>query len=226
MKSYALVHQMLTLVQEFEKESKNDTLSLTDFVGFLVSHTKNSAAPTISAESRFGTEEKQSQELAFQIDNNISRLVIYMSRYAKNYIKKALENTPLITAEDFTCLAVLHTHQDLTKGELITKNIQEKTSGTEVIRRLLAAGLAQQWDDDTDKRSKRIAITQKGKDLLAEVFVDMTKVGKMVTGDLTITEKMNLQYLLQKLENFHNDVYLNKTIATKQHLMEMADDMA
>jgi DNA-binding MarR family transcriptional regulator len=147
-----------------------------------------------------------------------------MSRYAKSYIKKALDGTPLQTGEDFTALAILLTHDNLSKSELISYNLQEKTSGTEVIRRLISAGLVKQWDDLKDKRSKHIAITDEGKELLYRVFVDMDNVGKMITGKLTIAEKFTLQYLLQKLENFHLEHYEKKTILTKEDLKNFVKD--
>ncbi|NNU33865.1 MarR family transcriptional regulator [Mucilaginibacter sp. S1162] len=95
------------------------------------------------------------------------------------------------------------THTHLSKSELIGHNLQEKTSGTEVIKRLIASGLVRQWDDVKDKRSKHIAITDEGRKLLFQVFEHTNYVGKIITGKLTIAEKFTLQYLLQKLENFH-----------------------
>lgn len=220
MKTYALMQQLLTLVEGFEKENPNSEPTLVGFAGYLVNQVTEHQEFETSGDIRFGNEDPVATKLAYQIDNNIGRLLVYMSRYAKSYIKKALEGTSLQTGEDFTCLAILLTHDDLSKGDLISKNIQEKTSGTEVIRRLIAAGLAKQWDDEHDKRGKRIAITQQGKDLLYKVFEDMNYVGQMVTGDLSFTEKLTLQHLLQKLENFHYQLHENKTIGNKSDLKE------
>lgn len=200
-------------------------VSMQDFAGFLINHlsTNTDTAPT--ADVRFGENEPPAQELAYQLDNNIGRLFVYMSRYAKSYIKKALDGTPLQTAEDFTYLAILLTHDHLSKSELISRNLQEKTSGTEVIRRLIAAGLVTQWNDETDKRGKRIAITGKGKQLLYEVFNSMNHVGKMIAGTLTISEKLTLQYLLQKLESFHYHHHENKTVQTMADLKSTSEKL-
>ncbi|MDO8993162.1 MarR family winged helix-turn-helix transcriptional regulator [Daejeonella sp.] len=222
MKSYKLGHQLLSLLEQFETESNGRELLLNDFTGFLVNHLEHSEVSLSSSDVRFGKREAETQELAYQIDNAIGRLFVYMSRYAKSYIKKTLEGTPLQSPEDFTALAILLTHESLTKGELISRNIQEKTSGTEVIRRLLAAGLVKQWDDQTDKRSRRISITESGKQLLHRVFDDMNYVGKMVTGNLSYSEKLNLQYLLQKLETFHFQLHEDKVINTKEDIRSIA----
>ena len=218
MNSFQLISQLVTLVEEFEQNNKK-SLSLENFSGFLNSRLANQDNYTANAEVRFGKEQPEAQEMAYQLDNNIARLFIFMSRYAKSYIKKALLHTSLATAEDFTCLAILLTHSSLSKSELIQLNLIEKTSGTEIINRLLSNELVTQWDDQEDKRSKRIAISQKGKELLYVVFSDMNHVSKIITGKLNLSEKITLQYLLQQLEDFHFELHTNKSIANKNDII-------
>ena len=189
MKSYQLIHQLLDIIDKLEVDKKGQGVSMNDLTGFLLAFGASNPEDNVTAaDIRFGKKENQAQEQAYQLDNNIGRLFVYMSRYAKSYIKKALDGTPLQTAEDFTCLAILLTHDSLSKSELIKSNLQEKTSGTEVIRRLISAELVAQWDDTDDKRSKRVAITNTGKELLYLVFDDMNDVGKMITGNLSYAE--------------------------------------
>lgn len=230
MKSYQLIHELISLVEQLEQQNPERAVTMQDFAGFMV-HTVGSSAQNGESATRpghdvrFGKNEITAQEQAFQLDNNIGQLFVYMSRYAKSYIKKALDDTPLLTAEDFTALAILLTHDNLSKSELIQYNLQEKTSGTEVIRRLLAAGLIRQWDDEKDKRSRQIAITDQGKQLLYTVFEDMNHVGKMISGNLTVSEKLTLRYLLQKLEDFHQQHYQQKTISNKADLKRVTETL-
>jgi DNA-binding MarR family transcriptional regulator len=224
MKSYQLIHQLINLVEQLEGENKGKEVSIQDFTGFLVKTVSDPADNVINTEVRFGSSDATALETAYQLDNNIGRLFVFISRYAKFYIKKALHGTRLQTAEDFTALAILLTHDNLPKSKLIGYNLQEKTSGNEVIKRLIASNLVKEWDDLQDKRSKQIAITKDGKELLNQVFVDMNNVGKMITGKLTFAEKFTLQYLLQKLENFHLEHYLNKTILTKADLKSVVEN--
>lgn len=219
MKSYKLVHQLLNLVEELEKENKGKEIGLSDFSGFLINNLSHSSQPVTTLDVRFGNQEAKTQELAYQIDNAIGRLLVYMSRYAKSYIKKTLDGTLLQSQDDFTCLAILLTHESLSKSDLISRNMQEKTSGAEVIRRLLAAGLVKQWDDTIDKRSVRISITEKGKELLYHVLDDMNHVGKMITGNMSYSEKLQFHYLLQKLESFHFQLRNDKLINTKEDIL-------
>ena len=218
MNSFQLISQLVNLVEEFEQKNKK-SLSLENFSGFLNSRLADQGNYTANAEVRFGKEQPEAQEMAYQLDNNIARLFIFMSRYAKSYIKKVLLHTSLATAEDFTCLAILLTHSSLSKSELIQLNLIEKTSGTEIINRLLSNGLVTQWDDQEDKRSKQIAISEKGKELLYVVFSDMNHVSKIITGKLNLSEKITLQYLLQQLEDFHFEIHNNKSINNKNDII-------
>lgn len=220
MNNYQLINQLVTLVAEFEKQKQNQApLSLEGFTGFLNAKLGGEKLANVVHDVRFGEQQPDAVAMAYQLDNNIARLFIYMSRYAKSYIKKALQHTNLATAEDFTCLALLLTHHNLSKTELMQMSLLEKASGTEVVNRLLKNNLVQQWDDPNDKRGKRIAITEQGKLLLYDVFKDMNKVSGIVTGKLSTTEKYTLQYLLQQLEDFHYDLYTKKSISSKADLV-------
>ena len=226
MKSYQLIHQLINLVEDLEAENQGREISIQDFTGFLLNKVGDPVGNIVNKEVRFGNSNNAALDIAYQLDNNIGRLFVFMSRYAKSYIKKALEGTPLQTAEDFTALATLLTHSNLSKSELISYNLQEKTSGTEVIRRLIASGLVRHWDDVEDKRSKNIAITDEGRELLFRVFEYTSYVGQIITGKLTVAEKLTLQYLLQKLENFHLEHYEKKSILNKEDLKKVAEENA
>jgi hypothetical protein len=60
---------------------------------------------------------------------------------------------------------------------------------------------------------------------LYKVFVHTNYVGKIITGRLTIAEKLTLQYLLQKLETFHLEHYEKKTILNKEDLKNLAAEI-
>jgi len=223
MKSYKLLHQLLDLLEAFEAEREEGENTLLDFSGYLVSSIESRQLTGTKKDIRFGEKEAVAQELAYKLENNIGRLFIYMSRYAKSYIKKALDDTPLLSPDDFTCLSILLTHEELSKTDLIEKNMQEKTSGMEVIRRLIAAGLVGQKDSIEDKRSKRVFITDDGKQVLYKVFKEMSYVGTIISGKLTLKEKLILQHLLQKLEDFHYQLHEEEGIGSKDDLAKWAE---
>ena len=67
------------------------------------------------------------------------------------------------------------TYDSLNKGELIQKQVMEKTSGTEIINRLIKLGLIEQFDDETDKRSMRVKMTVLGRMEIVKILPQMQK---------------------------------------------------
>jgi DNA-binding MarR family transcriptional regulator len=86
----------------------------------------------------------------------------------------------------------------------------EKTSGTEVINRLIKRGMIFETADQNDKRSIRVSITKSGREEILRILPLMSKVTEIVVGNLSPEEINTLSYLLKKLDYFHNDIYINK----------------
>lgn len=144
------------------------------------------------------------------IDVELSKLIIYMNRYAKLLIRKGLGDFPELVNEDFTYLYILMTCESMTKMQLIEKNVHEKASGLEVIKRLLKNGLIDERNNETDKRSKRVFLTDKGRGTFFRSTEQMGKVSRIIAGKLTPQEKEQLFTLLKKLEDFHNPLFLGE----------------
>lgn len=149
----------------------------------------------------------------------ISKLIIFLNRYSRLLIKKGLSNFPELIGEDFTYLYILMNEESLTKIQLIEKNIHEKASWLEVIKRLLKHGLIAEKGDVKDKQSKRVFLTEKGKQMLYSTVEQMSKVAALVSGRLTNDEKKQLHSILKKLEDFHNPIFLNEKSKTIDSLM-------
>ena len=179
--------------------------SMADFVGYL--NARHGTQPS-AIRNLAGAEEEW---VKGNVDANteISTLLVFMYRYAVVYFKKALKEGNINTLDEFSFLIVLMTYPSLSKTELIQKLIMEKTSGVEVIKRLLKNGLIEEFDNPNDKRSVLVAITAKGKKELAELLPRMGLVGSVVVGNLTPAEVSSLSFLLRKLDYHHNDIFLH-----------------
>jgi DNA-binding MarR family transcriptional regulator len=141
-------------------------------------------------------------------DTILTMLISYLYRYAKHYTKKALDITPLSTMDEFTFLATLLYQGSLTKTELIQQHLLEVTSGIEIIKRLMKAGLITDYPDPHDRRSKRVKITDKGRKVLEGVMKQMDRVAQLVSGDLSSEELGQLLPLLHKLNDFHALIHM------------------
>jgi DNA-binding MarR family transcriptional regulator len=200
--------QLINHLFDFEAEMpEQEDYTLEDFIGYMNSQSSGSKS---TIRKIGGDEEKWIEEKHVTQNSDIAVLLVLMSRYAKVYFKKAIKNSLIQTQDEFSFLITLMTFESLTKTELITKQIMEKTSGTEVIKRLLAQNLLKEFADPVDKRSVRVAVTDKGRNEIFKILPDMGLASKVVVGNLNETETNTLAYLLKKLDHFHNDIYLNK----------------
>ena len=197
--NYQLLQTLLThLAQHEAGRGEAQPASLVSFVGYLNQQVFETPRQDTPAEETTET-----------IDSILTKLISYLYRYSKGYIKKALEKSELTTLDDFTYLAGIWKMNGCSKTEIIEKNIHEKTTGTEILKRLLTNDLITQSDDQTDRRSKRVVITEKGKLALFGTFDEMRKASTLVGGKLNETEKLQLLHLLQKLDDFHKPIFMN-----------------
>ena len=208
MKNSELLIELIRHLDACESgQTDNHSLSLNDFIGYLNALDGGEHAPMRKIE---GDQETDSQREKRNAPNNVSILLVLMYRYVRIYIKKALKDSPVQTADEFSFLITLMTYESMTKTELITNQVMEKTSGTEIIKRLLKQGLIREFADPVDKRSVRVAITEKGRKELTATFPGMNVVAKIVIGSLSHSEIKTLFYLLKKLDFYHNDIFQNK----------------
>ena len=150
----------------------------------------------------------------------INTLIVHMNRYAKSYSKSAILGSDFSTQEDFIYLINLKAFGEMTKMELIKKNVHEKPVGMQIISRLITQGWIEQSNSIIDKRSKVISITSKWLASFENQIGKIRKATEIVTGDLTHGEKMELIRLLHKLNDFHQPIY-EQNIET-EYLLEEA----
>ncbi len=190
-----------------EENGSREDYSIEEFISYLNAH---NSRKELEIRKISGEKEEWIQKEHRNAVTDISILLVLMYRYAKGYLKKALRESSLHTAEEFSFLITLMTYESLRKSELITKQIMEKTSGTEVINRLIHNGMINETADEKDKRSIRVSITQAGRDEIRSIIPVMSNVSEIIVGNLTDEEINSLAYLLKKLDYFHNDIYLEK----------------
>lgn len=200
MSNFKLIIENLQYLEQFELlypngDLKEYALWLSDKMLQPRKFPSEQKIPDYSIQSKFSTDEYPEIE--------ISTLITNLYRFARNYIKKALEDTPFKTVDEFGFLASLIEHNSLLKSELIQKHLMEISSGTEVIKRLLAAGMINELPDLHDGRAKRLSLTEKGREDLIKAFGEMHKAVKIINGNLTKDEQQRIVISLNKLKQFH-----------------------
>ena len=198
---YEILQQVIAQFEHYEKTAATDTpLSIEAFGAYLNRHKK----------PRFEGQSHAPHTTA--IDNNIGALIGIMYRYVKQYSKYALEDTPLSTVDEFTYMITLFVEGTMSKTAVIERNVQEKTTGSEILKRLTKRGFIVAADDPADRRSQLISLSDIGKMTMIQVMQKMGKVSKIATADLTLDEKQQLLSLLNKLDAFHRNVLENEKI--------------
>jgi len=208
MKKSAILTTLIDRFFSFDAEKgDHEEYSIDEFIGYL---NVKSGTKELEIRKMSGKNRKWLKDEFRSTSIDISILIVLMYHYAKGYIKKALKGSYLQTPDEFSFLITLMTYTSLSKSELITKQVMEKTSGSEIIRRLSKRGLIVESADENDKRSIRVSITKYGREEILKILPLMSKVSKIVVGNLNAEEINTLSYLLKKLDYFHSDIYLNK----------------
>ena len=213
MDKYELVKQAILLIEQFEQETaRAEAQNLVNFAAWLNQTLLGKKTGDAGQAAQVVTAHET-------VDSVLIKMIAYLYRYSRSYSKKMLEQSPLVRADYFAYLAVLNARGSMTKMELIDLNIHEKTTGIEIIKRLLKNGLVEQRHDEADKRSKRLSLTARGQCVLFATLPGMGQVATLTAGNLSESEKMQLLYLLNKLHLFHNGIYKESRDASVEAIL-------
>ena len=143
------------------------------------------------------------------INIEIAKALTCLARYIKFYMQKALKDSPLQTIDESTYLMTLMSIDSLNKTELNNFNVCEKTTGNEIIKRLLRKGLVTEFDDPTDKRSKRVRISEQGIQTMRSVLPALKTAAIIASSPLSTKEKKIFLHYLNFINEPHRENFLN-----------------
>jgi MarR family transcriptional regulator, lower aerobic nicotinate degradation pathway regulator len=197
---YSFLKQLIALAEEYEQQTGNNKPEFAAFRSWLQGEELPVVDTTRTVPEGYGEG---------HMPGMIARMIVFMYRYAKLYIKKALEGLELQSIEEFGYMTILIQFQPLTKTALIQKNIHEKPTGMEIIKRLVKLGYIEEKQHGEDKRSKNLFVTEKGRTMMAGLYKNMDKVSRLILGDLNVAEQWQLFTVLKRLDNFHKPIFLD-----------------
>ena len=201
MRTKELLHELIALVDAFDAAVPEDeTLTVGGFTDFLNSMSvRHEDEKTII---------------------NISKHISLLHRYSKFYLKKVLKGSLLQTIDEYSYLICLYYSEGLNKTALNNMNAMEKTSGNEVIRRLLKSRLINQRRDMTDKRSIRVTITKQGRAEIRKIFPELNKAAVILSGPLSEGEKSGLDHSLAALCDYHHRIFTEQKSACIDDILQ------
>jgi MarR family transcriptional regulator, lower aerobic nicotinate degradation pathway regulator len=203
--NYTLIKDVVVLLEDFEKNNASRSYpgNLSGFKRWIHDEMQGRSEKEITCnEPHWEFKERGRSE-----DSVINTLIVKMNRYAKYYVKSILKFSDFSTQDEFVYLINLTVFGEMTKMELIKKNLQDKPVGMQIINRLIKNGWIQQSDSAHDKRSRVIKITENGSNALEAQMRKIRQVSSIVGGNLTRSEKMDLIRILTKLDDFHSQIY-------------------
>jgi len=229
MKKYQKINELIELWEQFEGEEKNT--SFYNFSLWLNNHSIKEDKDEQPKEAE--EEEEQLVEIPvmpeekylkyyehIQLDGRVSALINRFGRFSHFYVKKIFKDQPISTILEFSFLAGINTMQSPKKSELISMNIVEVTTGSEILKRLKNGGLIDETDDTEDRRSKRLSLTPKGNEVVIECRKKLMELGALVMGNLEEKEKLSLLDTLIYLNNYHNKIYFEQFDLSIEEIIE------
>ena len=219
MSQFQLLAQLLPYLERYERKIQGQDVAVPAFAQWL--------SDEMLYDRQFYKVDTQRLNDETKTDDSqvvVGKMIYYLYRYSRHYTRKALQNHVLNSQEEFTFLVTLMNFNQLTKTDLIHRVVYEKTSGLEIINRLIGKGLMAEIDNPTDKRSKHIHVTDYGRGMLYQSFEQMGKVADILRGNLSAEELTTLLHLLDKLDQHHAQIWtamkdstLDEILAARSH---------
>ena len=142
-----------------------------------------------------------------------NRMIVWLthrlSKLFRWYAKDTLKANGLTSMEEYFFLISINRLDNPSKTEVYADTITELNTGTQMMKRLIDAGLIEELTDKDDKRVKRVKLTSKGKKTRENFFQQTIPDLKLKMGNLSDTEKKEVIRVLAYLEKFHSNIYFN-----------------
>lgn len=209
--SYPLLHELLDLVERYEEFRGNAEQSMSNFLRF--------ADQTLEQQTN-SEEPKVGMGGHAYLNAMIARDISFVYRYMRYFVRKAIKDTPLQTIDEYSYLITLMAKGEMTKTELNNYNVIEKTSGSEIIRRLLKGGLISQTRNLQDRRSLLLSITPKGREVVKELLPRMQQSSDLLLRDLSWDQKIFLHSLHEQLYESNHPLFLTERDTDLAKLVE------
>ena len=109
----------------------------------------------------------------------LAKLIGRLYKLNTFYAEMALKETGFNSLEEFLLLNSIFFAKAPKKTEIIYQNFIELSTGLLMINKLIAAGYVSEFDDELDKRSKRLKLTQTGGEFVNTGRTRLHKVHEM-----------------------------------------------
>jgi DNA-binding MarR family transcriptional regulator len=190
--------KLLDLAEQYEADGgRTDAMDFEDFMSWILVRGRQQQPGYVSEALPQGP----------PVAGLISMYLFFMSRYAEFYSRRLFRHSEIYSIDDWGIMATLYPDQQLKKTAVIQGAIMEKSSGNEVLKRLLRQHFLEEIPHPTDRRSKLIALTPQGKEAFEALQNGISYLSNIVVADLKQEEQHALLEMLLKLHRYHQPVF-------------------
>jgi DNA-binding MarR family transcriptional regulator len=219
---YQTIQRLITYWEEFEETNSNVTIQ--DFSQWLTQKTlKETSYNNISINRSIDLDLPVYFKYDQSLDqgNHLLDLISRLARLHEFYIRKFLSNLPINTRLEFVFLYTIDLMGDAKKTEVINVHLVEFTTGMDIIKRLLNQRLIKESLNESDKRSKLIHTTEKGKAVLSRSMLQMNAEKEMFLACINANKWKKTMSTLEELNSFHNNIYLKHNSKNDAELINL-----
>lgn len=177
-----LLHTLIDLLEEYS--GTNDSETIEDFVVWL--------------SGKFYKSDDGGDHVN-QLDLMLAFQISMLNKSIKKATKGEISESTLSSLDGYSFLLHLEHADSFRKMELIEMHNLEAPTGIEIIKRLLSKGLIEEFNDEEDRRAKRVRMTHAGRKELKRLKPLLEERFKNFSKSLTVEEKLGLVASLNKL---------------------------
>lgn len=125
--------------------------------------------------------------------------MMYLSKTLKKQAKLIFADSGVSSIDEYSMLLHLHHQDSFRKMELVEMHNLEAPTGIEIIKRLVKNKYVEEFPDQSDRRARRIRITNLGSKELQTLQPRLDAIFANFSNPLELNERIQLSGLLDKL---------------------------
>jgi len=165
--------------------------SIEDFCRYYLAHQRQKGSGDKLPSGRF---------LPVSTDGVLMRLIGRIFKLHSIYTAAALLETGIDTVDEYSLLNTVHQLNEPRKTEAIYAALQELSTGTDKLNKLIKLGYVTEYDDKEDKRARRLKVTTKGEKVLVVCRKRMSQLADLMLHDVQDDDKRLCFQLLRSVE--------------------------
>lgn len=213
-------------------QGKSEGVLIKELLEYWLDYAKTEAKPELSGFSKWlflllfeNPDESftsRGEALASQngttLDFQIGYLFGRLTRYSEMLGKKTFRGLVIRSFEEYSLLKNIDIMGNPPKSELARASLMENSTCFEMINRMKKHGLLRDEVDESDKRSRRVSLSEQGKEVMDLADQRANLASRLLVGLLKNKDKSELLNHLIYLNEFHEKIH-------QEHGAESLDDL-